>query len=423
MIGIVAFTIAAALMTHFRWVPAESDGPGAPQALGEYPALTASKGVEPTAFYTPPEPLPNVAPGTVLRREPIAGAPEGVKLWRIMYMSNNNSSKPVAVTGYYAEPTLPPAQSNRYPLVAVAHGTTGVGRKCGMSQAPLESGTPGNEYWQTIVQPLTQAGYAVAVTDYEGMGAPGTPTYLIRNAQAYDVLDSLRAAMELRPQSIDASRLGIVGHSEGGFVALAAAQAVPSYAPELAVQGAVSLAPGLIPPIPAALGALVAGSDEQGGASPRTGYLAVLGWSWAATYPDLVKLDEIFTPEGLKILPEAIELCTGAMRLAFPGKLTDYVKTDLPLGMMEIASMNMPVNGVSDVPLLIQQGTEDISVVPQLSKSLLAQLCTQGGKVQYQQYDNDSHRSVQWTGRVAYLEWLNQRFANEPIATDCEGLK
>lgn len=423
IVAAIAFCVAAAFMAHFRWVPAETDSPGAPQALGEYPALTAAKGVDPTAFYTPPAPLPNVAPGTVLKSEPIPGAPEGVRLWRMMYMSNNNKGNPVAVTGYYAEPTLPPAQSNRYPLVGMAHGTTGVGRKCGMSQAPLESGTPGNEYWNTIVQPLTQAGYAVAVTDYEGMGAPGTPTYLVRDAQAFDVLDSMRAAIGFHPQVIDTSRLGIIGHSEGGFAALAAAQAVPTYAPDLAVRGSVVLAPGLIPPIPAALGALVAGSDDQGGASPRTGYLAVLGWSWAATYPDQIKLDQIFTPEGLRVLPKAIELCTGEMRLAFPGKLSDYIRTDLPQSMVTIAAANMPVNGVSNVPLLIQQGDEDISVVPQLTKSLLAQLCTQGGKVEYQQYDNDSHRSLQWTGRVAYLDWLAARFAGAPVSTDCQGLQ
>ena len=61
---------------------------------------------------------------------------------------------------------------------------------------------------------MVDAGYAVVATDYEGMGAPGNYTYLLRK-QSHDVLDSLRAALALGTQRLDSQALGVLGHSEG----------------------------------------------------------------------------------------------------------------------------------------------------------------------------------------------------------------
>ena len=343
IVAAIAFCVAAAFMAHFRWVQPNRWSWGAASA-GEYPALTAAK-VLIHGLLHPTCAVAERRSRDSSQEQAIPGAPEGVRLWRMMYMSNNNKGNPVAVTGYYAEPTLPPAQSNRYPLVGMAHGTTGVGRKCGMSQAPLESGTPGNEYWNTIVEPLTQAGYAVAVTDYgDGRarnshlpreGCPG-----LRCARRYEGGDWIP------PQVIDTSRLGIIGHS--GVDSPRWRRRKPSRRTHRILRCGVSRTrPGLIPQFPAALGALVAGSDDQGGASPRTGYLAVLGWSWAATYPDQIKLDQIFTPEGCGCCRRRSNSLHWRNAVGVPGKLSDYIRTDLPQSMVTIAAANMPVNGVS----------------------------------------------------------------------------
>lgn len=419
-VAVAGFLVASVALGVSRWDPT-IDTPAAPLALGNNPQLTAATAVEPTAFYDPPSPLPDGNPGTVLRTEVIEDAPDTVRAWRMLYLSNDNNDNPIAVSGYYVEPATPPESVERFPLIGMAHGTTGISRACGMSQAPFTPTTPGFEYWETIVRPLTDAGYAVAVTDYEGMGAPGTATYLILKAQAYDVLDSLRAAINFRPDRLDANSLGIVGHSEGGFAALAAAQAVADYAPDLAVRGAVSLAPGLIPPLPFAISATVKSTGD--GPSPRSGYLAVLGTSWADTYPDLLSPEKIYTPEGVTTVAEAVKTCTGTMNSFFTGPLTDYVQSDPAPEMVTVAALNMPVNGVSRVPILIQQGSRDESVVPQLSHSLVAQLCTQGATVSYQAFPDDVHRSVQWTGRQLYLDWLADRMDGVPAPRDCGGVR
>ena len=51
---------------------------------------------QPGGFYTPPNPLPDGAPGLVIRSEPVTrGVPTGTQAWRVLYRSidmNNRRS-------------------------------------------------------------------------------------------------------------------------------------------------------------------------------------------------------------------------------------------------------------------------------------------------------------------------------------------
>lgn len=59
-----------------------------------------SNPVQPGSFYTPPQPLPGGAPGTIIRSEEITrGAPTGAKAWRILYTSADVNDQPIAVSG------------------------------------------------------------------------------------------------------------------------------------------------------------------------------------------------------------------------------------------------------------------------------------------------------------------------------------
>lgn len=53
-----------------------------------------------TAFYTPPDPLPSGAPGSLIRSEPLPDAlPAGAQAWRILYLSTGLNGEPIAVSG------------------------------------------------------------------------------------------------------------------------------------------------------------------------------------------------------------------------------------------------------------------------------------------------------------------------------------
>ncbi|MCB0916260.1 MAG: alpha/beta fold hydrolase [Actinobacteria bacterium] len=422
VVALVVVTIITALAAV--WLNLTSASPEVALAGGNTDAATeppfdASEGVAPTAFYDPPDPLPDQPPGTVLRAEEISDAPEGAAAWRLLYLSVDNAGNPIAISGLYVEPTTPPAEGNRFPLVGFAHGTTGVGRECGMSQAPFEDKTPGNEYWRTLIGPMVAAGNAVFATDYEGMGAPGNYTYLLRK-QAFDVLDGMRAALFFRPQTLDALNLAVLGHSEGGYVALATADQAADYAPELAIKGAVSQAPGGIPPIPAALNALL-GSTGDSGPTPRSGYVTDLSQSWIQTYPDISSPEDWYTEVGATEIPAAAELCQGAQLAALDQPFHTYFNRSVPVELSRIPAMEQPMYNTSAIPILIQQGSEDTSVVPQVSRAMAVQGCALGNLVDYQEFPNDVHRSVQYTSRTQYLEWLAARFTGQPVDDSCRG--
>lgn len=303
--------------------------------------------------------------------------------------------------------------------MAFAHGTTGVGPECGMSQDPFTDATPGNEYWRTLIGPMVDAGYAVVATDYEGMGAPGNYTYLLRK-QSYDVLDSLRAALALRPQRLDSQALGVLGHSEGGFVALTTADMAADYAPELAIRGSVSQAPGGIPPIPAAINALL-GSTGGDGPTPRSGYITDLTMSWNQTFPEISTPEDWYTEQGKVDIPKAAKLCQGAQLDFLNQSFHTYFNQSVPTSLAQIPAMEQPLLNQSSIPILIQQGQQDTSVVPELTRAMAVQACALGNQLTYQEYPNDVHRSVQYTGRSQFIGWLNERFAGDPMTNDCQG--
>lgn len=414
----LAFLLSVGALRLTMWDPVAHDILGN-TALGQSDEFNGTVPTPPTPFYDPPNPLPKAYPGTVLRSEPITDAPSGVKAWRLLYLSQDNAGKPIAISGYYAEPDR--TTTTGFPLVAMAHGTTGVSRNCGMSQEPFTPGTSGQEYWAFLVRPLIQQGYAVVSTDYEGMGAPGTATYLLRK-QGYDVLDSLRAALFFRPEKLDAANLAVVGHSEGGYVAIVAADMAPEYAPELMLRGSVSIAPGGVPAIPAAVKLLASQSGDTA-TTPRTGYITDLSVSWATTYPEEAPLDQWLTPLGQKEIPNAAaNYCQGEMMQHLTQPFTAYFKTDLPDSIITIAARNQAATQRTPVPVLLAQGAEDTGVVPEATRGYAVQMCALGNIVDYRQYPNDVHRSSVFASAPDVMSWLHDRFAGQPARSTCQGV-
>ncbi len=421
IVSVVAVVLGCALVAALLFATTDHltdrNVPGNP-ALGltsEYDGVVSSPV---TDFYTPPSPLPHVAPGAILKQEAIDGAPKGVRASRIMYMSQNNAGEPLAITAYIAMPDRP--TTTGYPVVAIAHGTTGLDPQCGMSEAPFTPGTTGFEYWNFLGAQLVQSGMAVVVTDYEGMGAPGTPTYLLRK-QGYDVLDSLRAATKFDPSVIDANNLAMIGHSEGAYVTLVGADMANEYAPELSLRGSVSIAPGGVPPVPAAVKAIVADTGSKDG-GPRNGYITYLSSSWSATYPNLLPFSSWVTPMGQAQVPNYAKQCQGQVVQQMKAPFTDYFRQDLPPELIQVAAENQPITRKSPVPVLLLQGMKDTGIVPQVTKGMFQLECAYGSTAEYQQFKNDTHRSSVFASAQTYTDWLRDRFANKPAPSNCQGM-
>ncbi|MBO9531624.1 MAG: hypothetical protein J7513_01465 [Solirubrobacteraceae bacterium] len=190
------------------------------------------------SFYDPPEPLPNTTPGTLLRAEPMEfqGAtkpPAGTVGYRILYVSRTALGEPVAVSGSLV---LPNATAQPRTLIGIAPGTHGMGDAC----APSRVLAYGAEQELDKINRFLADGYAVVMTDYEGLGTPGVHPYGVNVAAGRDLLDALRAARQVAGTGLETDgKLGVFGYSQGGGAVGSAIEQQPSYAPELKITAAV----------------------------------------------------------------------------------------------------------------------------------------------------------------------------------------
>ncbi|GAA1336816.1 lipase family protein [Arthrobacter roseus] len=233
----ITFSVAAALAV----------GTGLPaQAVQNVPApgLQAEPAVPP--FYQTPEALP-ANNGALIRHEPSVfyldplkalKAPATVE--RIMYRSTDSQGQPMAVTGTVLVPKTTWTGKGERPMVSYAVGTQGLGDQC----APSRKLAAGQEYEGIFIKGLLSRGYAVVVTDYEGLGTEGVHTYLNRASQGQAVLDAARAAQQLGTPGLPTNGpIALAGYSQGGGASASAAELAPAYAPELDLRGAYVGAP------------------------------------------------------------------------------------------------------------------------------------------------------------------------------------
>src|SRR5258708_27776041 len=184
------------------------------------------------AFYVPPNPLPPGQHGDIIWCRPVASPTPGANAWQILYLSTTVSGARAAVSGTVLVPTAP--YPGTRPVTAYASGTPGCGAHC----APSREIASGSHDEQFAVDNLLSRGWAVAVTDYPGLGTPGDETYSVGIAEGRAVLDALRSATLLPGAGLSTTApMGLEGYSQGGGAAGWAAQLQPWYAPGLRLQG------------------------------------------------------------------------------------------------------------------------------------------------------------------------------------------
>jgi len=94
------------------------------------------------AFYVPPDPLPEAAPGTLIWSAPFRAIP-GAQAWKILYHSRTVDGKDIAVSGVVVAPTGTAPRGGRV-VVSWAHGATGLADMCAPSKQPdIASGSSG----------------------------------------------------------------------------------------------------------------------------------------------------------------------------------------------------------------------------------------------------------------------------------------
>ncbi len=396
--------------------------------------------------------LPNVDPeaklGTVVKAEKIAVKMPGVQAWKIAYISSDVNEHKTLVTGILAAPTTP-APVNGRPIVAWAHGTTGTAQTCGPSQV-TDPAQPLNQYflmngnsWTDFGLPamdaFIKAGYVIVATDYQGLGGGGKHQYTVAATQGRDVINSLRAATQIKEAGAGTQSI-VYGWSQGGGATLAAAglndylTAKGSANDGIKIVGFVAMAPfDIAATLPAEIK-----TEAQ-----ATQYLQALGktfgdnifnfthyaqniWGTVAAFPNL-KIEDIFTPEGAKAVNTVMErkcmhVATDTFNFAFGDNYKNLLRSDIKNALAWIeANKKGSVNPVKPLaPVIIYWGDKDVTVPPFMGKLYYDQMCKMGGQVtRVQLPGNQTHFTTPGSAEPLYVPWVADRFAGKPVANGC----
>ena len=389
------------------------------------PAVTASMTTPTTPelpeFYNVGTWQPG-APGTLEKAEPIDGAPAGMQLYRILYQSTDLQGNAIPVTGLFAAPAGDPPPGG-FPLIGFGHGTTGVGQACGISQTPTTPNTPAYSNFLPHIQPLVEQGWAVAASDYSGMGAPGPFSYLVGPLEGRGILDSMRAVLQASNLTgsgpIDQTQLGVYGKSQGGEAVLSAMELAPTYAPELDIAGGVSLAPGLTPALQGVLNAVASNPTS----TSQNLFVLLIAKSFAENYPEDTNLDEILSAKGQEKMAILDQYCGGDLAdRVIDVPLSDLLNTPVASGLVTALGKAMPGSKPLEMPVVIAQGLEDTTILPQFTHAQVMSRCALGDTVFYVRFPFEDHSTLNFQARLAktsVIDWMNARWAGEPAPDNC----
>jgi dienelactone hydrolase len=369
--------------------------PTAPADAAEAPAGDA--------FYEAPDDL-GTAHGALVWHRPGDGATAlpGAATTDVLYSQVGIGGELVGTSGFVSVPEGP-APEGGWPVVAWAHGTTGLADTC----APTRDDSPDAAYppRDGLLAGWVADGYAVVGTDYEGLGTPGDHPYLDGRSQGRAVLDAVTAARQLDDTIGDA--VVVAGHSQGAHAALWASAIAPTYSPDLDVRGTVAIAP------PSHLSAQVGLLDTQTESGATATVASILRGAQVID-PDL-DADRLLTARGAALYPDVDTTClrdlgAGSSFGGLPLNQLTRPQADLaPL--TEILDANDPGTTIVDGTVLLAQGTADTTVISLFTDLLAEELETNGSRVDYRTYRGATHGSVLTASRADVAAYLERSFA------------
>jgi alpha-beta hydrolase superfamily lysophospholipase len=373
-------------------------------------------------------------PGTLISAHRIA-APRGAQAWRIRYRSTTSAGKRVVVSGMVVAPTGKAPRKGR-PVLAWAHGTTGVTNQCAPSTVPNPARNLLNYFsyqsrfgFDAGVPALTtflKAGYVIAATDYQGLGTPGVHQYSVGGTEARNVLDSVKAAHQLARAGAGL-RTVVLGWSEGGGAALWVGQDT-AYGVPVRVLGSAALAPNA-DLYQQFVNGVKPGPTNATAPSHEAALRLALYKGLQAAYPHL-HARELLLPPGVTALGGLANQCIEH----FADTLLQ-TSVDNGWGLDPTSELFRPIPppkpwaralrrntlGYASThdPVLVMQGTADTVINPNATAQYVARACRFKQPVLYTSYPNQTHQTIPAAARRQYVRWIAGRFASTRAPTNC----
>lgn len=366
------------------------------------------------AFYATPAGVATAKPGTVFRVETLDTAPiVGASSFRILYRTERPNGT-ATVSGAMVFVPIAPAPTTGRPVLAYAHGTIGQGRGC----APSRRRNPvGAQTWFT--QAIAE-GFVVVATDYAGIGTAGPNLFLIGQAEALDIVNSVRA-LEQVPGADPGDDWVVFGHSQGGHAALWTGARAAQEMPEKTLLGVGAAAPAADLPM------II---NEQWNTGVGWGIGAEVATSWPAAYPQL-DIASIISSEGKRWTTNVADACLGE-GLPIP-PLLGFVAAEVgvpffdgnPLKdpqVLQAAAAQTPVPLPASLPLIIAQGTADTVIPPKTNAALQKTWCAAGSNLTMLWLGGIGHAKAGTTAAPTIIPWLRALFDGATRTPQCSGM-
>lgn len=386
--------------------------------------------------------------GQLIKAEKIKTPIQHAQAWKIAYISSDAAGRKTLVTGIVVAPLGEVGKGGR-PIVAWGHGTTGTAESCGPSQL-LNPAQPLNQYflmngnsWTDFGIPALEAfiklGYVVVATDYQGLGGGGKHQYSVSVAQANDMIDSVRAATQLKEAHAGSNAI-LYGWSEGGGGVITAA-GLTDYAhsndsvnSQINFLGFVALAPE---DIAVSLPETIQTEEEANqfiqkliatfsGSVFGFTHLAESMWGMVAAYPDLA-LGDVFTPEGVRMVNDVmarkcVHAAADTIHFAYGDSYKKLLNTRINNALAWVKGFRKgsvpPVKPMA--PVIIYFGTNDTTVPPVMGQLYQEQMCKLGGNItRVQLPGSQSHFTTPPVSEPLYVKWVADRFAGREVPNGC----
>ena len=264
---------------------------------------------------------------------------------------------------------------------------------------------------------MVERGYAVAATDYPGLGTPGPHPYLVGVSEARAVLDSVRVARTM-PGVGGSDRFAVWGHSQGGHAALFTGLIAQSYAPELKLVGVAAAAPA---------SELVTLINDDLGTPGGKNIAAMTLWSWARIYG--APIQDVVMPSAMPTIDLLAQEC---IESAFDLETRRITERPLEQNFLSVSSptdiepwqsllvRNTAATLPANIPVFLAQGTTDTIIRPQVTEDYMQRLCIAGSRVRLLIMPGVGHGLAAERSAPTAVAWMADRFAGTPAPNNCE---
>lgn len=358
-------------------------------------------------FYSAPSGTAESAAGTLLKVEEDVDTskyllPPATAMSRFVYQSETLKGIKVPSSAFVLWPYSPKSLDDGYPIVAWAHGTTGI----------FASAAPSSQknLWQHFLAPyqLVGQGYVVVAPDYAGLGVYKTESgeaivheYMSGPSQANDIVHAVKAARDAFKEL--SSSFVVIGHSQGGGAAWVTAER-QAIKPMTGYLGAIAISPMTS----------ILNKPEPF----RSLIMTAVCPGLASVYPDFSPAT-LLTEEGqqrLHVIEESgggiasgSALLLGANTLHPNWDQNSYVQAYHAM----ISNGGKPIQG----PLLVVHGENDDRIS---SKSAIEAVSTTAEQYPSSQPEfvllpNVTHVPALQASQRLWMEWIADRFAGHEV--------